>query len=129
MDIAAETNDLRELRGLIEEYKMTTSNIPVPKRGDDAVTLTTMHSSKGLEFGTVFIPSIVDTVIPHGNPKADFEMEEERRLFYVAVTRAKDRLYMSTFSSIGTKKAKISGFLTELGIKKPENNIRKKNSK
>lgn len=126
MDIASETEDLRELRGLIERYKALTFNIPMPQKGDDAVTLTTMHSSKGLEFGTVFIPSVVDTVIPHGNPKADFEMEEERRLFYVAVTRAKDKLFMSTFSYAGTKQAKMSGFLTELGVKNPKNNIEAK---
>ena len=126
MDIAAETEDLRKLRELMGEYRNMTSNMPAPKRGDDAVTLTTMHSSKGLEFGTVFIPSIVETVIPHGSPKADFEMEEERRLFYVAVTRAKDRLFLSTFASAGTKRAKISGFLTELGVKAPVKNSEKK---
>ncbi len=126
MDIAAETDDLRKLRELMGEYRNMTSNMPAPKRGDDAVTLTTMHSSKGLEFGTVFIPSIVETVIPHGSPKADFEMEEERRLFYVAVTRAKDRLFLSTFASAGTKRAKISGFLTELGVKAPVKNSEKK---
>lgn len=119
LDMASETDDLRELRDLLARYRTLTSAANVPNRGDDAVTLTTMHSSKGLEFDTVFIPSVVETVIPHGSSRTDFETEEERRLFYVAVTRAKRRLFLSTFSSIGAKQARLSMFLKELGAVPP----------
>ncbi len=119
LSIAAELDDLRDLRGLLADYKFKVANAPVPKMGDDAVTLTTMHSAKGLEFGTVFIPSLVETIMPHGSADLDFEIEEERRLFYVAVTRARDRLILSSFADIGySKDAELSRFLEELGIKK-----------
>lgn len=119
ISIASEVKDLRELRTLLKSYRDKIFKNPPPLRGDDAITLTTMHSAKGLEFGTVFLPSLVETVIPHGNLKLDSEIEEERRLFYVALTRAKDRLILSAYSSIGNNTdIKLSRFLSELGIKK-----------
>ncbi len=119
ISIASELDDLRDLKDVLADYKNRVYNAPIPKRDDDAVTLTTMHSAKGLEFGTVFVPSLLETVVPHGNPVTDDETEEERRLFYVAVTRAKDRLVLSAFASLGyTSDVKISRFLEEIGIKK-----------
>lgn len=121
LSIAAELDDLRGLRRLLADYKFKIASAPVPDKDDDAVTLTTMHSAKGLEFGTVFIPSLVETIVPHGSPKIDTEVEEERRLFYVAVTRAKSRLILSAFSSMGySTEVKLSRFLGELGIRKKE---------
>ena len=80
-----------------------------------------MHSAKGLEFGTVFVTSLVETIVPYGNPKIESEVEEERRLFYVAVTRAKDRLILSSFASMGyNTDVKLSRFLGDLGIRKKE---------
>ena len=67
-------------------------------KGDDEhkVTLMTIHSAKGLEFGTVFVVGLEEGLFPSdmvsGNPR---EMEEERRLFYVAITRAKTHCYLS----------------------------------
>jgi DNA helicase-2/ATP-dependent DNA helicase PcrA len=61
----------------------------------DAVSLMTMHSAKGLEFSIVFIVGAYDGVIPHFLAEEEGRMEEERRLFYVAVTRAKDHLHIS----------------------------------
>jgi DNA helicase-2/ATP-dependent DNA helicase PcrA len=64
--------------------------------GQDAVQLMTVHSSKGLEFKAVFITGLEEGLFPHENsinePKG---LEEERRLMYVAITRARDRLYLS----------------------------------
>ena len=119
--VAAETDDIRNLRSLLADYKYQIANAPIPKIGDDAVTLTTMHSAKGLEFGTVFVTSLVETIVPYGNPKIESEVEEERRLFYVAVTRAKDRLILSSFASMGyNTDVKLSRFLGDLGIRKKE---------
>jgi DNA helicase-2/ATP-dependent DNA helicase PcrA len=62
----------------------------------DAPTLLTLHSAKGLEFGTVFIVGLNDGTLPHSRSFDDPEgLEEERRLFYVGVTRAEERLYLS----------------------------------
>lgn len=70
---------------------------------DDSVSLMTLHSAKGLEYRVVFIAGIEDGLIPHFHAIKDSEkLEEERRLFYVGVTRAKDMLVMS-----GAKKRRL----------------------
>jgi DNA helicase-2/ATP-dependent DNA helicase PcrA len=64
--------------------------------GEDAVQLMTVHSSKGLEFDAVFITGLEEGLFPHENAMNDFDgLEEERRLMYVAITRARKRLYLS----------------------------------
>ncbi len=61
----------------------------------NAVTIMTMHASKGLEFDTVFVAGLEEGIFPHSRSLADNkEMEEERRLAYVAITRAKVHLYL-----------------------------------
>jgi DNA helicase-2/ATP-dependent DNA helicase PcrA len=68
--------------------------------GDDALQLMTVHSAKGLEFNVVFISGLEDGLFPHENSLSEIRdgksgLEEERRLMYVAVTRARQRLYLS----------------------------------
>ena len=66
------------------------------KAGQDAVQLMTVHSSKGLEFDCVFITGLEDGIFPHENSLTETGgIEEERRLMYVAITRARKRLYLS----------------------------------
>ena len=63
--------------------------------GQDAVQLMTVHSAKGLEFDAVFITGLEEGLFPHENAIADVDgLEEERRLMYVAITRARQRLYL-----------------------------------
>nr|WP_311733870.1 DNA helicase PcrA [Streptosporangium becharense] len=70
--------------------------IPAADGGQGVVTLMTLHTAKGLEFPVVFLTGMEDGVFPHtrslGEPK---ELEEERRLAYVGITRAEKRLYLS----------------------------------
>lgn len=61
----------------------------------DAVNLMTIHASKGLEFNVVFMPALEEDIFPSKKIKTGDELEEERRLFYVGVTRAKRYLFLS----------------------------------
>jgi DNA helicase-2/ATP-dependent DNA helicase PcrA len=64
--------------------------------GQDAIQLMTVHSAKGLEFDAVFITGMEEGLFPHENALSDADgLEEERRLMYVAITRARQRLYLS----------------------------------
>ncbi len=64
--------------------------------GQDAIQLMTVHSAKGLEFDCVFITGLEESLFPHENSMSDADgLEEERRLMYVAITRARRRLYLS----------------------------------
>ena len=74
-------------------------------------TLTTLHSAKGLEFEKVFIAGIVEDVLPHLHSKTPSEIEEERRLFYVGATRAKNELFLSVIKSRYDKPCNPSRFL------------------
>lgn len=66
---------------------------------DDAVTVATIHASKGLEFKCVFVAGLDEGILPVSRSRDnDEDMEEERRLMYVAVTRAKERLYLTRAS-------------------------------
>ncbi len=65
-------------------------------RAPGVVTLMTLHTAKGLEFPVVFLTGLEDGVFPHSRSLGDKpELEEERRLAYVGVTRARERLYVS----------------------------------
>ncbi|MDD2806974.1 MAG: ATP-dependent helicase [Patescibacteria group bacterium] len=83
----------------------------------EAVTLSTVHQAKGLEWKVVFIIGLADGQFPHAKV-FDFpdQLEEERRLFYVAVTRAKDQLYMSypMMSVRGDTFNRVSQFISEI---------------
>lgn len=82
------------------------------EEGSDAVSIMTIHASKGLEFSVVFLPRLEEGILPHERSIKDLqELEEERRLFYVAITRAKDLLYMTYTKEKG---AKPSRFLSDI---------------
>jgi superfamily I DNA/RNA helicase len=83
------------LGNFLEEITLDTEREEEEENTGDAVTLITMHSCKGLEFPHVFIVGLEDGLLPHSRSKAEGTLDEERRLFYVAVTRAMQTLTIS----------------------------------
>ncbi len=78
------------------------------------VKLMTMHSSKGLEFDVVHIIEAVDGITPYKKAKTKAELEEERRMFYVAMTRAKEELYIYCPRTVLGKDKKASIFIKNI---------------
>ena len=109
----------------------------------DSVNILTIHRAKGLEFKYVFVVNLVEDRFPSRSrgeaielpmelikeqlPEGDFNIQEERRLFYVAMTRAKEGLFLTSASDYGgVRTKKISRFLAELGFAIEQNNGRDK---
>ena len=82
-------------------------------KATDGVNLSTLHSSKGLEYDTVFLVDVNEKVMPNKKAVLDADLEEERRMFYVGMTRAKNRLYLLWSHQIRNKDMDPSRFLTE----------------
>lgn len=108
-----------------------------PETGPEMIKVMTIHGAKGLEFKYVFVVSMVDKRFPSIErkdpielpedlikdikPEGDVHLQEERRLFYVAMTRAKKELYFTSAEDYGGSRAKkLSRFLVELGYKDAE---------
>jgi DNA helicase-2/ATP-dependent DNA helicase PcrA len=92
--VARDFNDVNEF---LEQVSLVADTDDLPEGADEtAVVLMTLHSAKGLEFPSVFLIGLEDGVFPHlrslGEPD---ELEEERRLAYVGITRARERLYLT----------------------------------
>ncbi len=107
-----EANAFQSIISLLDTIKLNTSD---EHAKFDSVSMMTLHSAKGLEYPVVFIANVVQGTIPHA---FNNNMEEERRLFYVGITRAQKQLYIS-YSKIdmiysGPVKCKPSQFLFEL---------------
>ena len=98
----------------IDAYKEELLRQAAQRRTEtDAITLATMHSAKGLEFPIVYILDANEGITPHSRAMLDEDMEEERRLFYVAMTRAKTRLHVYAVRERYHKKAEVSRFVWE----------------
>ncbi len=106
----------------LEEFLVHTENVlyEISKRKrskahkNEGVTLTTMHSAKGLEFDVVFVTSAIEGVIPYEKTRSEPEIEEERRLFYVALTRAKKTVYISLVQTRYSEPATATRFLDHM---------------
>jgi len=83
---------------------------------DDAVTILSVHRSKGLEWPVVFVAGMSEGLMPHALAETPEDVEEERRMAYVAMTRAEDALFVSSTSTYAGKPAGISPFVMEAGL-------------
>lgn len=90
INIASEYDTLTEFLGAMSIGKDENS-----EEAEDCVTMMTMHASKGLEFPVVFVVGMGEGVCPHWKAMESGDVPEERRLFYVAMTRAKERLFLT----------------------------------
>jgi len=97
-----------------EELKEQAKKSRGLKSEEDSVMLMTMHGAKGLEFTCVFIPDANEGVTPHSKSVLNADMEEERRMFYVAMTRAKEHLHISYTKERLHKEMDVSRFVEEL---------------
>ncbi|ONI44069.1 hypothetical protein AN640_05870 [Candidatus Epulonipiscium fishelsonii] len=103
-------NGKKSLKDIATTVKSTKYNV------SNAVTLTTMHSAKGLEFEIVFIIDVIQDIIPHKKSNALMEIEEERRLMYVATTRAKKYLFMYIPKFKKNSETEPSVFIEEMSV-------------
>lgn len=83
-------------------------------RGDDMVTLSTLHAAKGTEYDAVYILDVNEGVIPWHRAVLDEDLEEERRMLYVGMTRARRRLRLFAVRKRYEKRQELSGFIREM---------------
>lgn len=100
----------------IEEYQreLQKQNEMRSRKDRDAVAMMTFHGAKGLEFERVYIVDANEGITPHHKAVVSEDMEEERRMFYVAVTRAKKKLIVTHTRERYNKKQEVSRFVPEL---------------
>ncbi len=107
--------DVTEWDAYIEKYReeLPKKHERVENRYDDLVWLMTAHASKGLEFDKVIIPGCIEGEYPHGKMPDQDTLEEERRVFYVAMTRAKSNLLI-TYTESEDGKIRKSRFINDM---------------
>lgn len=108
------SRDCRTILELFNHINNVKEKIEENKNVEDGVILSTIHGVKGMEFKNVYIINTVEEIIPH---KSAENIEEERRLFYVAITRAIDNLYVYSPKRIAGKFREVSNFVIESGLK------------
>jgi len=106
----SENNDLGEF---LSHLTLSSSKIE-DSLESDKISLITLHSVKGLEFDVVFLVGLEEGILPHYNATTREEIEEERRLCYVGITRAKEKLYMSYASKRYNRYQEPSRFVEEI---------------
>ncbi len=94
------TNELKEMHRKREQQT-------------ESVTFSTLHSAKGLEYESVYIIDVNEGVMPYKKAVLDEEIEEERRMFYVGMTRAKKNLQICSVRQLNNKDADLSRFIAE----------------
>ena len=119
----AKNNENANLNDYLQSVTLV-SDIDSYNEEEDCVTIATVHASKGLEFKCVFVIGLEEGIFPLIRQDCECDIEEERRLMYVAVTRSMERLYLTRTMSrfmYGFRKAQIcSSYVKDLGFEQPK---------
>jgi len=132
---SANATDLYNLDGFLEEVSLLT-DIDNYDENTDGLVLMTLHNAKGLEFPVVFMIGMEEGIFPHSRSMSSIgEVEEERRLCYVGITRAKEKVFLSSSRSHSiygdTSFRTVSRFINEISedLVIDENKIESENIK
>jgi len=115
-EMARDKKSIPEFLSFVENYGDTLEEIRQEQKvkEEPGVSLMTMHASKGLEFPVVFVPTLNEDIVPYRKAVQEGNLEEERRMLYVAMTRAKTYLHLSFVKERFHKEAEPSPFLYEI---------------
>jgi DNA helicase-2/ATP-dependent DNA helicase PcrA len=92
----ASAHETPDLPAFMEWLALRTDLDSIDEAADEFVTLMTVHTAKGLEYPVVFVAGLEEGLFPHTNALMADDIQEERRLMYVAITRARERLYLTS---------------------------------
>lgn len=102
----------------IEEYtKELKRQSEKQRENKNGILLATLHSAKGLEFGKVYIVDVNEGIMPYKKAVLEVDVEEERRMFYVGITRAREKLRLCSVKKINNHETEISRFIREMNEK------------
>lgn len=118
-EMARDKKSIPEWLSFVENYGDTLEEMRQEQKKqqvkeESGVSLMTMHASKGLEFPVVFVPTLNEDIVPYRKAVQEGNLEEERRMLYVAMTRAKTYLHLSFVKERFHKEAEPSPFLYEI---------------
>ena len=113
-EMARDKKSIPEFLSFVENYGDTLEEKKQQVKEEPGVSLMTMHASKGLEFPVVFVPTLNEDIVPYRKAVQEGNLEEERRMLYVAMTRAKTYLHLSFVKERFHKEAEPSPFLYEI---------------
>ncbi len=114
MESARPFKTTAQWRSHIQEFSAEIKRMKTASKDDDAVNIITFHGSKGKEYDIVFLPDVNEGILPFRKAVSGDEKEEERRLLYVGMTRARKNLHICAVSERYEKEMKVSGFLEPL---------------
>lgn len=122
-----ENNPDDNLRDYLENLSLL-SDIDKTEDSENSISLMTMHQAKGLEYPVVFIVGLDEGLFPSKRSLDEGNLEEERRLFYVGITRAKEKLYL-TSSQVRRNYGKVTYYKPSRFIEEIDDQIKKQTNK